>query len=163
MNDPVNFVDLWGLEVWNNLKEKTTEGMKYIADSLQQGYEQITYFHFEGRDEKNIISESYEEINDSAKNNGIWTLLPEEMSIYHQNGIGDLELKYICINGREAVFTRDFSEDGSYQLYTDPQYIETYNYCNPLNLPSDITDFEGIFEFAVNGVATFFLICFYII
>ena len=32
----------------------------------------------------------------------------------------------------------------------------TYNYCNPSNLPSGITDFEGIFEFAENGVAHFF-------
>lgn len=56
------------------------------------------------------------------------------MSIYHQNGFGEPELKFICDDGREAVFTKDFSEDGSYQLYTDPRYKGTYNYCNPVNI-----------------------------
>lgn len=47
------------------------------------------------------------------------------------SGFGEPELKFICADGREAVFTKDFSEDGSYQLYTDPRYKGTYNYCNP--------------------------------
>ena len=100
-------------------------------------HDTLTYFHYEGRDEKNVITESFEEILDSAENNGIWKLLKPKMSKYHQNGFGAPELKFICEDGREAVFTKDFSEDGSYQLYTDPRYKGTYNYCNP----------EGVFGY----------------
>lgn len=35
----------------------------------------------------------------------------------------------------EAVFTNDFSPTGKYELYTDPRYKGTYNYCNPTTNP----------------------------
>ena len=98
-------------------------------------FKKITYFHFEGRDARNIITESYEEIVSSVKNNGDWIKLDELMSIYHQNGIGAPEEKYVCKDGRKAVFTKDFSPTGTYELYTDPRYKGTYNYCNPNTNP----------------------------
>ena len=106
---------------------------KTIGDKL---IEKITYFHFEARDSKNTITESFEDISKSANTkDGDWVLLTKEMSKYHQNGFGADELKFVCKDGREAVFTKDFSSDGSYELYTDPQYKGTYNYCNPTTNP----------------------------
>ena len=106
------------------------------------------YFQFEGRNKRNIITESFDEIYESSQSkNGDWTLLTPDMSILHQNGMGDAELKFICKDGREAVFTKDFSKDGSYELYTDPKYMGTYNYCNPAPAPKGITDIKGIFNF----------------
>ena len=96
----------------------------------------IAYFHFEGRDAKNVITESFLDICKSAcTKNGDWRFLSPAMSKYHQNGIGDPELKFICKDGREAVFTKDFSSTGSYELYTDPKYKGTYNYCNVTSSP----------------------------
>lgn len=105
------------------------------------------YFQFEGRNKRNTITESYNDIYESYKNNGDWTLLTYDMSLLHQNEIGDAELKFVCKDGREAVFTKDFSKDGSYELYTDPKYMGTYNYCNPAPAPKGITDIKGIFNF----------------
>lgn len=87
---------------------------------------------------------------------GDWILLDEDMSRYHQNRIGEPELKFICKDGREAVFTKDFSPDGSYQLVTDPRYKGTFNYCNPGEKPTGITDINGIVNFGVKAKGHFF-------
>lgn len=51
-------------------------------------HDTLTYFHFEGRDEKNVITESFDEIMTSSNTEGgEWTLLTEKMSIYHQNSL----------------------------------------------------------------------------
>ena len=110
----------------------TKSNTKTIGDKL---VEKITYFHFEGRDSKNTITESFDEILDMSQNNGDWKELDEWMTKYHQNGFGAPERKFVCIDGREAVFTKDFSPDGSYVLYKDAQYKGTYNYCNPTTNP----------------------------
>ena len=104
-----------------------------------------------------MITESFDEImNSSREKDGNWTQLDPDMSIYHQNGIGEPELKFICKDGREAVFTKDFSKDGSYQLYLDPKYKGTYNYCNSGDKPTGITDIKGITNFAGKGTGHFF-------
>ena len=99
-------------------------------------YEKLTYFHFEERDARNVITESYDEIFASSRMlGGNWVELKERYSIYHQNGIGAPEKKFICKDGREAVFTKDFSQTGTYELYTDPRYKGTYNYFDPTTNP----------------------------
>lgn len=109
---------------------------------------QFFYFHFEGRNKRNIITETFDEIyNSSQSKNGDWILLDYNMSLLHQNEIGSAELKFICKDGREAVFTKDFSKDGSYELYTDPRYVGTFNYCNPVPAPKGISDVKGLFNF----------------
>lgn len=109
---------------------------------------QFFYFHFEGRNKRNIITETFDEIyNSSQSKNGDWFLLDYNMSLLHQNEKGSAELKFICKDGREAVFTKDFSKDGSYELYTDPRYVGTFNYCNPVPAPKGISDVKGLFNF----------------
>ena len=116
------------------------------ADAIEQT--RLFYFQFEGRNKRNVITESFTEILcASREENGNWTLLDYSMSVLHQNGIGSDELKFISKDGREAVFTKDFSKDGSYELYTDPRYMGTYNYCNPAPLPQGITDVKGIVNY----------------
>ena len=121
--------------------------------NIQNKQTDFLYFHFEGRNKRNIITESFNEIYKSSQSkNGDWTLLSYGMSILHQNGIGSDELKFICKDGREAVFTKDFSKDGSYELYTDPRYMGTYNYCNPVPFPESITDVKGMTNFVGKSV-----------
>ena len=98
----------------------------------------ITYFHFEGRDAKNINLPTYEE----ACNDPAWRLLSLGMSKYHQNDIGEQEKKFICEDGREAVFTKDFTESGKYELYLDPKYKGTYNYVTISKTPTLPSNFN---------------------
>lgn len=65
--------------------------------------------------------------------------------------LGILKKKFVNRDGREAVYTRDFSSDGSYQLYTDPKYKGTYNYVTPSSVPKDWKDVKGAFEFVRTG------------
>ena len=176
-NNPVKYTDPDGRNIFDdigvatkNVWEKTVNVVNTAKDtvvnSVSDGFKAITYFHSEGRDLKNKITESYSEIQDSAENGGDWTLLPNSMSVYHQNGIGEPELKFVCNDGREAVFSKDDSPDESYQLVTDPRYKGTYNYCNPASpptLPNGITDFRGMgrcisesLKFATKGAGHLF-------
>ena len=177
-NNPVKYTDPDGKNIFDdigsavkNAWEKTVgvanTAKDTVVNTISAGWNAITYFHFEGRDEKNIISESFNDIEKSSRQtDGNWIELPEEMAMYHQNGIGSPERKFICKEGREAVFSKDDSPNGNYQLVTDPRYKGTYNYCNPASLPTlpnGITDFKGIgncisasLQFAVKGAGHFF-------
>ncbi|MDO4366209.1 MAG: RHS repeat-associated core domain-containing protein, partial [bacterium] len=55
-----------------------------------------------------------------------WKELPESMSVYHDNGKGKPERKFIHPDGREAVYDGD--TEG---LITNQKYKGTYNYVNP--------------------------------
>ena len=70
-----------------------------------------------------------------------WIILPEEQSIYHDNGVGRPEEKYIHPDGREAVFDGD-----THEPVTDSRYMATYNYCSPMPLPDDpmLTDYTNL-------------------
>ena len=83
-------------------------------------------WHFEGRDARNNrnIPATPEQAEDAGG-----TLLPPEMSKYHDNGIGEPEQKFIFPDGREAVYDGDTG-----QLVTDPRFKGTYNYVNPAEL-----------------------------
>ena len=177
-NNPVRYIDPTGefdlddisslaKSVWEKTIDVTNSAKDAVVKSASTVYKSLTYFHFEGRDEKNIITESFNDIEKASKQtDGSWIELPKEMAKYHQNGIGNPERKFICKDGREAVFSNDNSTDGSYQLVTDPRYKGTYNYCNPASvpsIPSGINDFKGMgrcisesANFAVKGLGHFF-------
>ena len=89
----------------------------------------LKYLHFEYRNELNKPYPSYEEVQGRS-----WVLLPADQSIYHDNGVGKPEEKYIHPDGREAVFDGD-----THEPITDPRYMATYNYCPPMPLPDNPT------------------------
>lgn len=59
-----------------------------------------------------------------------WSLLPRSMSIYHDNGRGRPEQKFVNMNGREAVFDGD-----SGKLLTNG-WRGSYNYVTPTSTSS---------------------------
>ena len=107
----------------------------------------LTHWHFEGRFARNGPHPTYEEAMDPA--NG-WILLPASMSIYHDNGWGEPELKFIHPSGSEAVFTKDLT--GEYEPYLDPEYIATYNYINPATKPKSVWNPISWLSFAGKGI-----------
>ena len=148
-NDPVNYIDLWGL--------LASDGKKWyekVKDFFTGVYHKVTEFHFERRDALNTSLPTYKELTDQGDG---WIQVAPEFSIFHDNGFGYPELKYIHPDGREVVYTRDFSSDGSYEIYTDPKYKGTYNYVVvPGNKPDDILDVKGWIEFGVKGIGHVF-------
>ena len=123
-NNPVNLIDDKG-KFWTKIKKMGSK----IIDTAYSVYYNVTEWHFEDREKLNGKHPTYEEV--ITKDSG-WVLLPPEQSIYHDNGIGKPELKFITSDGREAVF------DGDTLLpITDPKYIATYNYVSLYQLPED--------------------------
>lgn len=96
-----------------------------VAVPSRKAWKRLTDWHFEGRrrlnKEKRIPS--FEEIQNNPK----WTLLPQAMSVFHDNGKGKPELKFVSTDGREAVFDGD-----THELLMDPRFMPTYNYVNPM-------------------------------
>lgn len=115
-----------------------------IVDKLKEAYVKATEFHFEKRDELNGPHPSY---SDVIADNSSWTLLPPSMSIYHDNGMGKPELKFVHPDGREAVFDGD-----TLQPMTNPRYKGTYNYVVPVEPPEDILDIGGWYNYATRGI-----------
>ena len=103
-----------------------------------------TAWHYEGRASKNSNLPTYEQ---AIAEGSEWQLLSKEQSIFHDDGIGKAELKFIHADGREAVFNGD-----SLNLVTDPNYIGTYNYVNPAPVPSQWYDIGGWTNYAVEGL-----------
>ncbi|WP_027399036.1 RHS repeat-associated core domain-containing protein [Anaerovorax odorimutans] len=110
-------------------------------------YIKATKFHFENRDKLNGVPPTYEEV---TKRNSGWILLSQDMSVYHDNGKGKPELKFINPNGREAVFDGD-----TLKPITDSKYKATYNYVTPAPKPSKATDIKGWAKFAGKGAGHF--------
>ena len=79
-------------------------------------------------------SQGYLPTYDQIIQNSSWQLQSSFASQEHQNNKGAPELKFVNTDkkspdfGKEAVYTKDFSNDGGYQLYLDPRYEGTYNY-----------------------------------
>ncbi len=160
VNDPVNYVDLWGLcktssdaeqkkgffETVNDFVATANDFIKETAQDIKEVINDVwvgmTYFHFENRDALNTNLPTYEEIITKPGN---WQLLPPNKSIFHDNEIGSPEKKYVHEDGREVVYTKDNvfggSDDGTYQIYTDPVYKGTYNYIAPTGIFSSIGHF----------------------
>ncbi len=81
-----------------------------------------------------------------------WTLLPESQSIYHDNGIGKPELKFITQDGKEAVFDGD-----TYEPMIDPKYMGTYNYCPMYQYPEEGGNLWDVFKVAGTRIGHFFV------
>lgn len=94
------------------------------TETVNDLYTGATAWHFEGREARNGPPPSREELEGADSE---WQLLPTEMSVFHDNGVGEPELKYIHPDGREAVIDGDTGEH-----VTDPRYVATYNYVNPM-------------------------------
>lgn len=78
-------------------------------------------------------------------------MLPQSQSIYHDNGIGKPELKYINSDGREAVFDGD-----TLNPVTDPKYIATYNYSPVYQLPENNASVSDYCKVATSAMGHFF-------
>ena len=119
-NNPANRIDSNGYfwqDVWYA-----------IGDAAYWLYYNATKWHFEDREQRNGEHPSYIEVT----SDGSWRLLPSGESIYHDNGIGNPELKFVTNDGREAVFDGD-----TYEIMIDPRYLATFNYCSISTLPED--------------------------
>ncbi len=106
--------------------------------------ESLSAWHFEDRAAMNSNLPSYEE---AIAEGSQWQLLPESQSIFHDNGEGKPELKFIHPDGREAVFDGD-----THELVTDPEFAGTYNYVNPAPAPENWYDLAGWGSFAAKGL-----------
>jgi len=104
------------IQAVDKIYEKSAGAAKHL-------WKQATNWHYEDRDAKNKNLPSYDE---AINHKEIWDEAADWKSKYHQNGIGSPEMKFTNEDGREAVYTKDFSSDGSYELYTDPRYKGTY-------------------------------------
>ena len=119
--DWISTLTEWIEEKWDDLKDDLSDAYSCVKDSFTDLWHSLTQFHYEDRESLNGQAPSYEEI--SAPDSG-WYLLPPELSIYHDNGKGNPEEKYVHPDGREFVYDGDTKE-----LITDPDLKGTYNYC----------------------------------
>jgi hypothetical protein len=127
-NDPVNYVDLWGLLSFSDI---------WIG---------ATAWHYEERDAKNVITESLEVI--IGEQNG-WR--QETRDIFHQDGDEYHDNKYTHPDGREIVI------DGKTGIIdTDSATRGTYNYVDPGVKPDNWYDVGGWMEYGVRAAGHFF-------
>ncbi len=145
--DPSGYCSDWIKKQWEKIQNSAKEVWDQVTDITYDAYYSITEWHFEGREQKNGVHPTYEEV--SAPGSG-WTLLPPEMSIYHDNHRGNPEEKFIHSDGREAVF------DGDTHLpITDSELMATYNYVVPCTIPEDASIGDYL-KFAYYGAGHFF-------
>ena len=137
----------WLAKAWNNLESTVQRIVDTVKEKAYSFYYNATKWHFEDREKKNGIHPQYSEVNSEGSG---WYLLPPEQSIYHDNGSGNPELKYITDDGREAVFDGD-----TLKPMTNPEYIATYNYCPLYQLPSDANVWD-YFLVGVSAIGHFF-------
>lgn len=106
-------------------------------------WKKTTGWHFGGRGHLNTNLPSY----DTATGRGSdWQKLSAAQSIFHDNGVGDPELKFIHPDGREVVFDGD-----TRQIINNDQYLGTYNYVNPAPPPAGIFDVVGAAAYVGRG------------
>ncbi|MGN0517631.1 MAG: hypothetical protein ACI4II_02775, partial [Acutalibacteraceae bacterium] len=120
----------------------TVKGVAYTI------YYNATKWHFEIREQKNGAHLTYEEV--TAPNSG-WALLPPEQSIYHDNGVGKPELKFIHPDGREAVFDGD-----TLKPITEAEFIATYNYSPLYQVPESGATVVDYAKLAGSAIGHFF-------
>ena len=139
-NNPMNMEDETGCwpEGFDYIKMASPIAL-YIDGVNYACSEEMMEWHFEERIEKNGVHPSYEEV---MARKDVWRLLPASQSVFHDNGIGKPELKFITSDGREAVFDGDTLEP-----VTDPRYMATYNYVPLYEIPSD----PNVGDYAIYG------------
>ena len=112
-------------------------------------WKKATGWHFEGRVGKNGNLPSYGQVADEGS---AWDLLSPEQSIFHDDGIGKAELKFVHPDGGEAVFNGD-----TLNLVTDSKYLGTYNYVNSAPKPENWYNVGGWGAYAGKGLGHFVL------
>nr|WP_289057531.1 RHS repeat-associated core domain-containing protein [uncultured Psychrobacter sp.] len=134
--NPIGWVDPLGLEPYGLGSGPYSQSNTLRQNGIDKKVAQaLTAWHFEGRDARNGLHPTYNEVRN--KRNG-WSPLSEEQSIFHDDGVGKKELKYVHPDGREAVFNGDC-------LCPEirPQYKATYNYINPGVVPENWYNIPG--------------------
>jgi hypothetical protein len=150
-NNPVNRADFsghaWYDAVWDwvtsnadGVKNWVEDVVEDLADAAYQVYYDATKWHFEDRIAANGEHPSYEQV----KNDENWRLLHKDESVFHMDGVGKDELKYVHPDGREAVFNGD-----TLAPMLDSRYMATYNYVPLMPLPNN----PGIKDYAVYGLS----------
>ena len=117
------------------------------ADYLYDAYDTFSKKHFEERNVQNSPLPTYEEAK--TKGSG-WLLCDEKESIFHDNGKGEKEKKYVHPDGREVVFDGD-----TFEVITDPELMGTYNYGKYLPEDSYEKTVLGTMDYAVDGISHF--------
>ncbi len=146
-NNPVLRTDIDG-HSWKDIRDWLKKTWDKVKGAAYSAYYHATEWHFEGREEKNGKTPTYSDVTGP---NSEWTLLPESQSIYHDDGVGKAELKYVTDDGREAVFDGD-----TFEPVTDPKYIGTYNYCPVYQLPDKDARALDYLKVVGSGIGHFF-------
>ncbi|MFE7060775.1 hypothetical protein ACFVAD_01320 [Sutcliffiella sp. NPDC057660] len=143
-----NFVKENKRDIFNHTIESAFYKSMDIAPGGDKVLKAFEHLHYDHRDAMNSPHPSYKEV---LKERSEWTQLPEDMSVYHDNGVGKPELKFIHPDGREAVFDGD-----TFEPVTDAKYKGTYNYINtslpPGEFPKDLDGVMEWIEFSKNGL-----------
>jgi hypothetical protein len=129
--------------------EKTKKSYNYWKDKTKKTVQTIggktSAWHFEDRDAKNKPLPPYKKVKMSKK----WRLCLANESECHQNGKGELELKYIHKDGREVVYDGDPPNE----IITDPRYKGTYNYVVMSAPPKNRSDVLGSVKYYPTVIA----------
>jgi hypothetical protein len=133
----VNWRDPWGLSIWSDIWTGVTE------------------WHYEGRDEKNEVYETPQQIIEAAKSGEGWRR--ETRDSFHQNGLDEFrEQKFTHPDGREVVIDGKSIVEGDPQFVTDSKTKGTYNYVDPGVKPDNWYDIPGYIEYGARAVGHFF-------
>jgi hypothetical protein len=148
-NDPVNWVDPWGLSASDRENSVLNNIFDSIAEFATNVWHNVTEWHYEGRDERNVVIETPQEIRDSRSE---YEWRREERDMFHQDGDIFPEEKYTHPDGREVVIDGKSIADGNFQFETDSKTRGTYNYVDPGTAPDKWYDIGGWIEYGVRGI-----------
>lgn len=127
------------------LRARIGSAMAQVGNALVQVGHSLTAWHFEGRAARNGAPIAYDQVTELGSG---WQQLSASQAIYHDNGEGLPELKFIHPSGREIVFDGD-----SFLPITEPRYAGTYNYVNPAPAPENWYNVGGWLSFVGRGIA----------
>ena len=113
------------------------------GELLDIGTKVIAMVHYEIRD---FFNNPIPPVVSTPSTTPGWTELPPSQSVFHDNGTGLPERKFVHVDGREAVYDGDTG-----QVVTDPAVAGTYNYVNPGVAPDHWYDVGGWTVFVVRG------------
>jgi len=135
-----------GIDYGSNIAESSLEsGNEEYIDALANGEEiEISNWrkkHYSRNQYNYIDGLSY----DDVANDPNWELYSEDKSIYHNDGIGKPELKFVHKDGREIIFDGD-----THEVVTDPNLEGTYNFSNPDGI-------DGTIMHAIQDVLPYYL------
>ena len=142
-NDPINMTDAEGdWPKW--LKKAVQKVVETVKEVAYSAYYNATEWHFEERERRNGEHPTYDAVEDEEDG---WSLVSGKQTVYHDNKVGEPEMKYTNIDGREAVFDGDTLDP-----MTDQRYIATFNYCPVHQIPKNGETVLDYVKFAYTGV-----------